>query len=167
MANFEKIEAAFEEKDMVRFEQEVAKLKDIDTKNEDGWSAFFNLAYYASSNGDDEELPFLELLVKKGADINFMNDSGETAISMAAFQDNLPMTKFLLALGADVNLRKDEEYAPIHQAARSNAVNVLEFLIDLPECDKSVMVNGKNVAGIAKGASAKKSLDLLKLKGIK
>ena len=33
MANFEKIEAAFEEKDMVRFEQEVAKLKDIDSKN--------------------------------------------------------------------------------------------------------------------------------------
>lgn len=167
MTDFKKIEAAFEEKDMARFEQEIAKLKDIDSKNGDGWSAFFNLAYYAASNGDDEELPFLEYLVKKGANINFMDDSGGTAIGMAAFQDNLPMTKFLFALGADVNLRKAEEYAPIHQAARSNAVRVLEFLIDLPECDKSVLVNGKNIAGIAKGASAKKSLDLLKLKGIK
>lgn len=167
MANFEKIEAAFEDKDMSLFEKEVAKLKDINSKNDDGWSLFFNLAYYASSNGDDEELPFLEYLEKKGANINFMDDSGRTAISMAAFQDNLPMTKFLLELGADVNLRKDEEFAPIHQAARSNALKVLEFLIDLPECDKSVLVNGKSIAGIAKGASAKKSLDLLKLKGIK
>jgi ankyrin repeat protein len=49
--------------------------------------------------------PDVELVLKKGAEINGTNSIGRTALHIAAKQNHLEMAKFLLSRGADITAR--------------------------------------------------------------
>lgn len=44
-------------------------------------------------------------LIKKGADINAMDDEGKNAIMLAVWRENIELTKALIAPGADKNAK--------------------------------------------------------------
>ncbi len=48
-----------------------------------------------------EHQELVQLLVSRGANLNALNDRGQTPLSCSVFRNNLPITKVLLDAGAD------------------------------------------------------------------
>ncbi|XP_044136332.1 protein phosphatase 1 regulatory subunit 12A isoform X3 [Bufo gargarizans] len=102
-------------------EPHVIKRKKTKVKFDDG--AVF-LA--ACSSGDSEEV--LKLL-DRGADINYANVDGLTALHQACIDDNLEMVKFLVENGASINQPDNEGWIPLHAASSCGYVDIAEYLI--------------------------------------
>ncbi|NXP12588.1 MYPT1 phosphatase, partial [Thinocorus orbignyianus] len=102
-------------------EPPVVKRKKTKVKFDDG--AVF-LA--ACSSGDTEEV--LRLL-ERGADINYANVDGLTALHQACIDDNVDMVKFLVENGANINQPDNEGWIPLHAAASCGYLDIAEFLI--------------------------------------
>ncbi|XP_066523984.1 protein phosphatase 1 regulatory subunit 12A isoform X3 [Hoplias malabaricus] len=102
-------------------EPPVLKRKKAKVKFDDG--AVF-LA--ACSSGDTEEV--LRLL-SRGADINYANVDGLTALHQACIDDNLDMVTFLVEHGACINQPDNEGWIPLHAAASCGYMDIAEYLI--------------------------------------
>ncbi|CAL1568452.1 unnamed protein product [Knipowitschia caucasica] len=102
-------------------EPPVLKKKKTKVKFDDG--AVF-LA--ACSSGDTEEV--LRLL-DRGADINYANVDGLTALHQACIDDNVDMVTFLVEHGANINQPDNEGWIPLHAAASCGYMDIAEFLI--------------------------------------
>ncbi|XP_069831779.1 protein phosphatase 1 regulatory subunit 12A isoform X3 [Dendropsophus ebraccatus] len=102
-------------------EPHVIKRKKTKVKFDDG--AVF-LA--ACSSGDSEEV--LKLL-DRGADINYANVDGLTALHQACIDDNLEMVKFLVENAASINQPDNEGWIPLHAASSCGYVDIAEYLI--------------------------------------
>ncbi|NXC09225.1 MYPT1 phosphatase, partial [Orthonyx spaldingii] len=102
-------------------EPPVVKRKKTKVKFDDG--AVF-LA--ACSSGDTEEV--LRLL-ERGADINYANVDGLTALHQACIDDNVDMVKFLVENGANINQPDNEGWIPLHATASCGYLDIAEYLI--------------------------------------
>uniref|UniRef100_A0AAY4DB83 Protein phosphatase 1 regulatory subunit n=2 Tax=Denticeps clupeoides TaxID=299321 RepID=A0AAY4DB83_9TELE len=102
-------------------EPSVLKKKKTKVKFDDG--AVF-LA--ACSSGDTEEV--LRML-DRGADINYANVDGLTALHQACIDDNMDMVVFLVEHGACVNQPDNEGWIPLHAAASCGYMDIAEYLI--------------------------------------
>ncbi|XP_060047343.1 protein phosphatase 1 regulatory subunit 12A isoform X2 [Erinaceus europaeus] len=80
----------------------------------------------ACSSGDTDEV--LRLL-HRGADINYANVDGLTALHQACIDDNVEMVKFLVENGANINQPDNEGWIPLHAAASCGYLDIAEFLI--------------------------------------
>ncbi|XP_069567102.1 protein phosphatase 1 regulatory subunit 12A isoform X4 [Brachyistius frenatus] len=102
-------------------EPPVLKKKKTKVKFDDG--AVF-LA--ACSSGDTEEV--LRML-DRGADINYANVDGLTALHQACIDDNADMVTFLVEHGAGINQPDNEGWIPLHAAASCGYLDIAEYLI--------------------------------------
>ncbi|XP_056311558.1 protein phosphatase 1 regulatory subunit 12A isoform X2 [Danio aesculapii] len=102
-------------------EPPVLKKKKTKVKFDDG--AVF-LA--ACSSGDTEEV--LRML-DRGADINYANVDGLTALHQACIDDNVDMVTFLVEHGACINQPDNEGWIPLHAAASCGYLDIAEYLI--------------------------------------
>ncbi|XP_037315947.2 LOW QUALITY PROTEIN: protein phosphatase 1 regulatory subunit 12A [Pungitius pungitius] len=102
-------------------EPPVLKKKKTKVKFDDG--AVF-LA--ACSSGDTEEV--LRML-DRGADINYANVDGLTALHQACIDDNIDMVTFLVEHGAGINQPDNEGWIPLHAAASCGYLDIAEYLI--------------------------------------
>ncbi|KAM4614664.1 protein phosphatase 1 regulatory subunit 12A [Polymixia lowei] len=102
-------------------EPPVLKKKKTKVKFDDG--AVF-LA--ACSSGDTEEV--LRML-DRGADINYANVDGLTALHQACIDDNVDMVTFLVEHGAGINQPDNEGWIPLHAAASCGYMDIAEYLI--------------------------------------
>ncbi|XP_078276786.1 protein phosphatase 1 regulatory subunit 12A-like isoform X1 [Rhinoraja longicauda] len=89
----------------------------------------------ACSSGDTEEV---KRLLDRGADINYANVDGLTALHQACIDENLEMVKFLVEHSADTNQPDNEGWTPLHAVASCGYINIAEYLIN----------NGANVAAV-------------------
>lgn len=80
----------------------------------------------ACSSGDTDEV--LKLL-HRGADVNYANVDGLTALHQACIDDNVDMVKFLVENGANINQPDNEGWIPLHAAASCGYLDIAEFLI--------------------------------------
>ncbi|XP_073723562.1 protein phosphatase 1 regulatory subunit 12A isoform X11 [Misgurnus anguillicaudatus] len=80
----------------------------------------------ACSSGDTEEV--LRLL-DRGADINYANVDGLTALHQACIDDNVDMVTFLVENGACINQPDNEGWIPLHAAASCGYMDIAEYLI--------------------------------------
>uniref|UniRef100_A0A3B4DUR9 Protein phosphatase 1 regulatory subunit n=2 Tax=Pygocentrus nattereri TaxID=42514 RepID=A0A3B4DUR9_PYGNA len=80
----------------------------------------------ACSSGDTEEV--LRLL-DRGADINYANVDGLTALHQACIDDNVDMVTFLVEHGACINQPDNEGWIPLHAAASCGYMDIAEYLI--------------------------------------
>ncbi|XP_058273097.1 protein phosphatase 1 regulatory subunit 12A isoform X3 [Hemibagrus wyckioides] len=80
----------------------------------------------ACSSGDTEEV--LRLL-ERGADINYANVDGLTALHQACIDDNVDMVTFLVEHGACINQPDNEGWIPLHAAASCGYLDIAEYLI--------------------------------------
>ena len=78
----------------------LGKGADINTKDNDGWTAL----HYATRHQTTE---MAQLLLDRGADINAKDNDGWTALHCAAVYKNTEMVQLLLDKGADVNAKTD------------------------------------------------------------
>ncbi|KAG8526171.1 uncharacterized protein KY384_000164 [Bacidia gigantensis] len=75
-------------------------------------------------------LSIVRLLVEKGANIDFRNTSGETALHVAAWNGFNPIARYLLDKGANIEV-KDEysDETPLHKAVEKKQVAVVNSLL--------------------------------------
>lgn len=71
----------------------------------------------------------IELLINHGCDVNAQNESGKTALMMAAFGGKLDIVKLLRSNGARYDLRDASGLTAIHYAVDSNNPDVVEFML--------------------------------------
>lgn len=81
----------------------------------------------------------LEPMIKLGADINFCDSNGYTALHLAAFSGCLTSTSYLLAHGVDVNFHT-KCFTPLHFAAFGNSPETAKMLIN----NGAKILNGNN-----------------------
>lgn len=79
----------------------------------------------ASSIPRKEFDPILEVLVEKGANVNYKTDQGTTALHNVVIGNRVKSVFILLANGAEVNVRDDEGRTPLHFASSKKIVEVL------------------------------------------
>lgn len=80
---------------------------------------------------DDRKTHFIELLVKKGADVNATTDAGTTALMIAALDGQLEIVKALLKNGADVNAKTiPHGDTALNCATEGNHTEVIRILIE-------------------------------------
>ncbi|KAJ8688492.1 hypothetical protein QAD02_024287 [Eretmocerus hayati] len=63
----------------------------------------------------DKRDEVLNLLLNAGAEVNRLNDSGESPLSLAVKCGSHQMAKRIIDAGADVNLSKDSTKSALHQ----------------------------------------------------
>ncbi|XP_069485390.1 protein phosphatase 1 regulatory subunit 12A isoform X2 [Ambystoma mexicanum] len=80
----------------------------------------------ACSSGDSEEV---FKLLDRGADINYANVDGLTALHQACIDDNIDMVKFLVEHGANINQPDNEGWIPLHAASSCGYMDIAEYLI--------------------------------------
>jgi ankyrin repeat protein len=64
-----------------------------------------------------------------GAEINFKNNEGQTALYLVSKLSRYDLVELLLAHGADVNLVGDDKISPLHWAVEYNNTHIVELLL--------------------------------------
>ncbi|MEM6277016.1 MAG: ankyrin repeat domain-containing protein [Pseudomonadota bacterium] len=72
----------------------------------------------------------MDLLLSAGADINFRDARGETALASAAFMNRPDAARYLIEKGADLSLRNNEGVSPLGRALQRGNAEVIELLRD-------------------------------------
>ncbi|XP_072448119.1 protein phosphatase 1 regulatory subunit 12A-like isoform X3 [Chiloscyllium punctatum] len=118
----------------------------------------------ACSSGDREEV---EKLLLQGADINYTNVDGLTALHQACIDENLDMVTFLVEHGANVNQPDNEGWTALHAAASCGFMEIAEYLIKQRANVAAVNSEGELPIDIAQGEAMEKLLkDVIKKQGI-
>ena len=66
-----------------------------------------------------------------GADVNTINQKGETPLHNAVFYDHMGIVDFLLNQNAYVNPKDRYYHTPLHHASAECLLNIVNHLIDL------------------------------------
>jgi hypothetical protein len=74
-------------------------------------------------------------LLERGVDINTRNGNGETALRIAAVNNDVPATRFLLDKGADPNMADNTGRTPLSRAAGEGFNVLLKLLLAAPGID--------------------------------
>lgn len=84
---------------------------------------------------DCGHVPFVERLVKAGADANGRDGAGRTPLAVAAAAGDAEMVRTLLTLGACASAKNQNGRTPLMLAARANSVACVETLLDDAACE--------------------------------
>lgn len=71
----------------------------------------------------------LQRLLRCGALVNHRNDTGETALHVAARYGNLQAVSLLLHSGAEIDAATFHDWTPLHLACRYGHADITQFLI--------------------------------------
>ncbi|XP_043094763.1 ankyrin-1a isoform X14 [Puntigrus tetrazona] len=77
-----------------------------------------------------ENLNVAQLLLNRGADVNFTPKNGITPLHIASRRGNVIMVRLLLDRGAKIDAKTKDELTPLHCAARNGHVRIIEILLD-------------------------------------
>ena len=89
-----------------------------------------NLLHIAAEIGNDRII--YELAGDEpgyGADVNAVDDHGNTLLHLAAFQSKDSSARFLLSLGADLEARNHNGETPLHMAVRAQNLRTTKDLL--------------------------------------
>ena len=76
------------------------------------------------------DLSGVQQALAAGADLNFRNDEGRSALTIASMSGNLDVVAFLLARRADVSARDHSGWTALLGASASGRYEVVELLLD-------------------------------------
>jgi len=94
------------------------------------------------------DVPMMELLVARGADVNKVNALGEQALMHAAWRGNGDAIKWLLAKGARIN-RDAMQWSALHYAAFAGHDKTAALLLDLGADINARSTNGSSALMMA------------------
>ena len=80
----------------------------------------------AAKNGNLKEV---KALIKKGADVNAINEDYDNPLDIAIFMENVAIVKLLIDNGVDVNIGYYEGQTPLMYASRKGLLDIAKLLI--------------------------------------
>jgi len=97
---------------------------DVDAQDGSGWTSLM----MAASLKDGDEV--VDLLLRKGADVNKKNNNGQTALHFTASKANLDTAKKLVAAGASARVKDKRQQLSLHRAAAVGSVPMMKLLLE-------------------------------------
>jgi len=104
-----------------------------------GYQAVMNDDEFTAANGNAEsqlhaaawsgDLDRVKAIVESGADINWRDSVGETALFGACAWGQVAVVEYLLSHGAEFNVREQSGLTPLHWAASHGGIETLRMLI--------------------------------------
>ena len=85
-----------------------------------------SLLVYASYEGYDK---IVKLLLDHGANINSMDNSGKTSLSLACEKNHEKCVELLLEYNSNVNTCDNEDKTPLYLAAKNENIKVMDLLL--------------------------------------
>lgn len=152
--------------DIVSDENAVALLlqhgADIDEKNIDGLSPLMLSAFH-----DTSTVSTMNLLINNNANINAVDNFGNSALNYAIKSKNYAKVLMLLDTGALINMSNIDSYSPLHFAA-TNDPDILQLLLDRNDINPNIRtITGKTPLFIAcQNLNTKNILKILKSKNV-
>jgi len=140
-------------KDMLGKDQTLAKAIDSSQSLDEN---ALNIAAF----GGKKELS--ELLIKNGADVNFKDVYGITALHSAARTNHPDIIELLIKNKADVNIKNKSDETPLYYASEFNNPDCVKILLTNNADKNAKSTSGKAALEIAKDKKNDKGLDLLK-----
>uniref|UniRef100_A0A4W6C3L9 Ankyrin 1 n=1 Tax=Lates calcarifer TaxID=8187 RepID=A0A4W6C3L9_LATCA len=77
-----------------------------------------------------ENMSVAQLLLNRGANVNFTPKNGITPLHIASRRGNVMMVRLLLDRGAQIDAKTKDELTPLHCAARNGHVRIIEILLE-------------------------------------
>jgi len=93
-------------------------------------------------------LALMDFFLAQGADINKLNDNGESALVLAALRGNLKVVQWLLEHGARINA-PDRHWSALHYAVFSGHAELADYLIEKGADINARSTNGSSVLMMA------------------
>ncbi|ESQ49006.1 hypothetical protein EUTSA_v10021643mg [Eutrema salsugineum] len=78
----------------------------------------------------EKYLPYLELLLERGASMNVLNNKDDTPLHIACLASNLKAAQLLLERGADIESQNQNHGTPLHCACHVGCANIEELLLN-------------------------------------
>jgi ankyrin repeat protein len=127
----------------------LGKGADPTTRANNGFTPF----HMAAAFSRESDILDLFLATNKKFDIDFRNQSGRTALHMAAMESNSATAEFLLVKGANPNVTDEDGATPLHVAALvAKDMDIVKLLINHKDTDVNCLVNGgRNALDCAMG----------------
>ena len=95
----------------------------------------------------ENRMAIIDLLLQKGASLDFQDDSGQTALIKVVILDDIVLTKCLLKSGADATLRDKEGNTSLFYAALNGSNKMVQYLVtEFQKHHKSV--DERNMRGL-------------------
>ncbi len=112
----------------------------------------------AAKTGEVEEA---ERLIQAGADLEALDEDGETPLTAAALEGQTAAVKLLVARGADIKSQNKGVFTALHAAAHKGHIQIVEFALD----QGAGIDDQDNKAGITPlhAAAERDYLDIIKL----
>ncbi|KAL4976816.1 ankyrin repeat-containing domain protein [Aspergillus desertorum] len=101
--------------------------KDFDPDVEDGscWTPLMIAASLKNSEGD----PIIELLLRKGADVNVKSVTGQNALHFATSKANISTVRTLLENKCSARVKDKRGQLPLHRAAAIGSSPIIQVLL--------------------------------------
>ncbi|KAL6239847.1 hypothetical protein BDW75DRAFT_68194 [Aspergillus navahoensis] len=105
----------------------LVSIKDFDPDVEDGscWTPLMIAASLKNAEGD----PIIELLLRKGADVNVKSITGQNALHFATSKANLSTVRILLENKCSARVRDKRGQLPLHRAAAIGSTPIIQVLL--------------------------------------
>jgi len=113
------------------------------------------------------DVPMLERLISKGADIQSKDRSGLTKLHMVCISGNKDAAEFLINNGAEINVRANNGATPLFNAAVSGHADIVELLINKGADINMPSQVGRTPIAMAKGKRMTEVVDILRQHGAK
>jgi ankyrin repeat protein len=90
-----------------------------------------NLRYngVVSSFNSNDDYKLAKLLINSGADLNYQDKNGNTALIYCVYYNNIKLLKLLIKSGADLNIKDNNGSSALIIAGYSNKFNIGDILI--------------------------------------
>ncbi|KAJ5246796.1 hypothetical protein N7468_001779 [Penicillium chermesinum] len=99
---------------------------DPDVEDGSGWTPLMIAASLKESGGEQ----IVDLLIKKGADVNVKSNSGQNALHFASSKGNISIVRTLIANKCSARVKDIRGQLPLHRAAAVGSVPILKTLLE-------------------------------------
>ncbi|KAE8355590.1 ankyrin repeat-containing domain protein [Aspergillus coremiiformis] len=113
---------------------------DPDVEDGSGWTLLMIAASLKNAEGD----PIIDLLLKKGADVNVKSNSGQNALHFATSKANLSTVRTLIANKCSARVKDKRGQLALHRAAAIGSSPIIKVLLQ----DGKSPVNATDMDGL-------------------